>query len=207
MLLAMTAHAGTNTFTVTVDSSAAPDMAPWLEKMRLAALKEFPSICAKLGTSPHDLSITLTKELPRNKPGATAGTAVRLSVGWGREHPNDTGCLMHELTHAAQCYRRNEPLWLVEGMAEYVRFWMYETPEKRPHINPTTDNYRQGYIAAAALLAWIEKTYDPKIIPKLNTAIQQQTYTDKLFHQATGKSLDELWHEFSSTLASASPLK
>jgi len=196
--------ASTNTFAVTVDSTAASDMAPWAEKMRQAALKEYPVICAKLGSQPSDLSITLTKEFPRNKPGATKGTAIQLSVGWGREHPKDTGCLMHELTHAAQRYPRNEPLWLVEGMAEYVRFWMYETPEKRPHVNPKIDSYRQGYIAAGALLAWIEKTYDKNIIPKVNAAIQQQTYTDELFRQATGKSLDELWQEFCASIADKS---
>ena len=195
MLLATTALAGTNTFTVTIDSSTAPDMAPWAEKMRQTAVKTYPAICTKLGTKPRDVSIELTKEFPRKTPAATSGSHIKLSVGWGREHPNDTGALIHELTHVAQAYPKYDPVWLVEAIADYIRFWVYEEPSKRPRINPKTDDYRQGYQPAAAFLAWIEQKYDPQIVTKLNAALQKTAYSDDLFREYTGKNLDELWQE------------
>ena len=109
--------------------------------------------------------------------------------------------VVHELVHVIQDYRGKGPGWLVEGLADYLRWWCYEPPERRARVDPKRAKYTNGYQDAAAFLAWIEKTCDKDIITKLNKSIRGGTYADKLFQESTGKDLDTLWKEFVAGLA------
>ena len=37
------------------------------------------------------------------------------------EHPEDTGMVIHELTHIIQNYPSPDPGWVTEGIADYIR--------------------------------------------------------------------------------------
>ena len=44
-----------------------------------------------------------------------------------KANPDDIGAMVHETVHCVQLYRgRGNPGWLVEGVADYVRFFKYE---------------------------------------------------------------------------------
>jgi hypothetical protein len=60
---------------------------------------------------------------PDGPPGVTGGLTITLSERWFLEHPDDIGCVLHELSHA---YMRapdydTSTIWLIEGLADHVR--------------------------------------------------------------------------------------
>lgn len=109
--------------------------------------------------------------------------------------------MIHELVHIIQSYprSRDKPGWLVEGIADYIRFWRYEPEAPRPRINTDKSSYRDSYRTAGAFLAWIAWKYDRRIIQTLDHALRTGTYHEDLFLQATGKPLDPLWDEFAAS--------
>ena len=78
------------------------------------------------------------------------------------------GAMVHETVHCVQNYRgRGLPGWLVEGIADYVRFWKYE-PGKAGRLTPERARYDGSYRVTAAFLAYVSDKYDPKLVTKLN---------------------------------------
>jgi len=104
--------------------------------------------------------------------------------------------VVHELTHVIQSYPNSDAGWLVEGIADYVRFFHFEPKTKLGPIDPARESYRDGYRTTAVFLAWIERTHDKAIVRKLNDALRKSEYRYDLFKKHTGKSLDRLWADF-----------
>jgi hypothetical protein len=189
------------TVTVTVDTSEEPKVKEWGESAKTLIEKWYPIINDLLAsdhfTPPHEVNVIFKKEY--NGLAATTGHTIRIAARWVEEHPEDYGMVIHELTHVIQAYPRRGPGWLVEGIADYVRFFHYE-PETKVVVNPKRASYRDGYRTTAAFLAWSEKTYDKNLVNELNAALREGTYKDELFEKDTGKSLEELWGEFISVV-------
>ena len=60
--------------------------------------------------------------------------------------------------------------WLVEGIADYIRFYHYE-PQTKLTLNPRRASYKDGYRTTAMFLAWVEKNQEKGIVRKLNEAL------------------------------------
>jgi len=56
--------------------------------------------------------------------------------------------------------------------------------------------YQHGYTVAAAFLLWLEQNKDPQIIRKLNAALKNGSYRDRLWRQICQASVDQLWADF-----------
>ena len=108
--------------------------------------------------------------------------------------------IVHELTHVVQAYPKYDPVWLVEGIADYVRFFHFEPEANRPHPDPKKANCRDSYRTTAAFLDWAVRRYDPDLVRKLDRALKAGTYSDDLFRQSTGKPLDQLNAEWVASL-------
>ena len=130
----------------------------------------------------------------------TSGNTITIAGDWIKKSPDDYGMVVHELTHVIQQYRRTKRTdgWLVEGIADYVRYFKYEPGPSIGRMGRNA-NYRQGYRTAARFLDWIERTHDKGIVVKVNKALRKGEYKDDLFKEDTGKSLDDLWAEFSAS--------
>jgi len=136
----------------------------------------------------------------------TGGNHIFAAVGWFKAHPDDKGAIVHEMVHVVQAYGgRRVPGWLTEGIADYVRFWIYEPNHPRARVDPQRSRYTDGYQVTGAFLAWLVATYDKDIVVKLNAAARQGRYQDKLFQDYTGKDLDALWKEFVASLPQRRP--
>ena len=140
------------------------------------------------------------------------GNRIVIASAWLHDHPDDFGMVVHELTHLIQRYPSYEASWLVEGIADYVRFWVFEPDAPRPVVNPSQNKYTDGYRVTAAFLARIVETHGVGVITGLNRALREGTYDASVFEELTGKGLDPLWAEYlsalkarSSTEASAEP--
>ncbi len=131
--------------------------------------------------------------------GNTTGSNTKSVSGpWITAHPEDLGMMVHELTHLVQQYPdfRGKPGWLVEGIADYTRWWRYEPETPRPKIDPLKNKYTDSSRVTAAFLAFLANKYDKGIVPKLDKTLREKTYTDAVWKEITGKDLDTLWNEF-----------
>ncbi|MBV9122525.1 MAG: hypothetical protein JO112_04140 [Planctomycetes bacterium] len=189
-------------FEVTVDTSEVPDLAGWGRQAKELAQKWHPRIAKLLQsdgfTPPQKVTIVFKKSM--RGIAYTRGTTIVIAADWVRSHPDDFGMVIHELTHTIQGYRRGGPSWLVEGIADYVRFCHFE-PETPVIVNPRRASYRDGYRTTGRFLGWVEKTYDRDIVRQLNNSLRKGEYTDDLFQTYTSHSLDELWADFVSSQA------
>jgi hypothetical protein len=182
---------------VTVDTSECPELAGWAKKARGLVEEWHPRIARMLPsngfTPPAHVKLVFRKRM--RGIAYTSGSTIVISARWLDKHPDDYGMVVHELTHVVQAYSDGDPGWLVEGIADYVRFFHYE-PKTKIEVDAERASYRDGYRTTARFLAWIERKKDRDILRVLNAAIRQGKYKDKLFRTRTGKSLDELWAAF-----------
>ncbi|MCC9606973.1 basic secretory family protein [Blastopirellula sp. JC732] len=172
----------------------------WGEEAKRLCDQWFPIICQLLDTEdwtpPERVELVLKKQ--QDAPGVTIGQNIYISMPWIKSHPEDFGMVIHELTHVVQSYprARNKPGWLVEGIADYIRYWKYEAERPRYPLNRDRAKYTDGYNNTAAFLAFLTWKYDRRIVPKLDGALRGREYNEKMFEELTGKSLDDLWADF-----------
>jgi hypothetical protein len=185
---------------VEVDTSAAPDLADWGAKAKKLVMDWHPRVAGMLpseGFKPRR-AVRLVFKKDLRVPAYASGGTITISADWVRKHPDDFGMVIHELTHVIQDYGRAKgprPGWLVEGIADYVRFFHYE-PNVKIRINPQKASYRDSYRTTAKFLAWVEKQHDKELVRKLNAALRRGEYRDELFQQYTTRTLDQLWANF-----------
>ena len=151
------------------------------------------------GFTPPQL-VTMTLKSDYRGVAATGGTRITGSVGYFKSHASDVGAMVHETVHVVQRYRsRNNPGWLVEGVADYVRFFKFE-PGKLGRIDPNRAHYNGSYRTTAAFLAYVNEKYDPAAVLKLNRAMRDGQYREELFEDLTGKTVQQLDEEWRATL-------
>jgi len=142
--------------------------------------------------------------------GAVARTSsttgiVYLDVAYFNAQPHDWGAIFHEMTHVAQNYPGGQPAFVVEGIADYVRFFLGGSlPAGNPPFEsydrarcPANEDYTSGYGCAAALLAYVQDVYHkdaPRAVHALGVRNQGWTYSSEL-HRLTGKYASTLWAE------------
>ncbi len=126
---------------------------------------------------------------------------ITISAKWVRDHPDDIGMVIHELTHIVQSYPESKGVkifWITEGIADYVRYYDFE-PEKDFYFN-RKNSYLDGYGMAATFLHWIDCTRGPHVVEKLNARLAIGAYNDDLFENYAHEPLADLWTAFKPTL-------
>jgi Peptidase of plants and bacteria len=188
----------TGALRVVIDVRGAPEAREWADAAKKLCLRWHGILFDYLyPTSPRpERTITIVFKKMKGVAYTLSGT-ITISVDWITEHPDDFGMVIHELTHVVQNYPpANPPLpsWLIEGIADYVRYYEFE-PEKPFGLNHK-QTYRDGYGMAATFLDWIQRTRDPGLIVKLNARLRARTYSDVLFKEFAGERLERLWDKF-----------
>jgi hypothetical protein len=185
-----------------VDVSDAPEMKEWTEKCARICERNYSMICDELmspGFKPLTV-IYLTMKNDYNGVAEAGGGRIKGSVKFFKSHPDDFGAFIHETAHCVQLYRaRGNPGWLVEGVADYVRFFKYE-PGKIGRLNVEKAKYDGSYRVTAAFLNFASETYDAKLVSKLNAIMRAGKYRDEVWKDLTGKSVEELNQEWRRTL-------
>ncbi len=188
---------------VHVDFSAAPECEAFALRAKANCEEWYPRINTLLnGTNaPLPYAEVFLTFKPMKGVAATSANRITISAEWvTKKAPNDHGMVIHELTHIVQDYRGKGVGWLTEGIADYVRDYHFEPGARRIRINPDKASYRDGYTTSAAFLKWLENTKDNEIVRKLSIASRENKYRDELFKDFTGKTLDEIWREFTDSL-------
>jgi hypothetical protein len=186
----------------TIDTSAAPDLRDFADKLRPEVEKWYPLIVSYLPSdgyfAPQKVTITF-----KNVGGVcmTNGASIVCSAGWFRAQPYDLGAVIHELVHVVQqCRSPENPTWLIEGVADYIRWTKFEPPSKRTRPDPNRAKYTDGYQTTAAFLEFVAVTYDRDIVVHLNAAMRERRYQPELWKTYTGKTINELWADYVRTL-------
>lgn len=184
--------------TITVDTTAAPDLANWLTSQVTPEVAIwYPKLANKLSypnyQAPQQISINFTTDA--DTVAYASGNAITLGAGWFRANPDDAGAAIHEAVHVLQSYSQNPPPgWLVEGIADWARYYVYQDQVVSPP--GSTASYTEGYRTSAYFLQWIQTRYTkPDFVRTINIAAHNGTYADTIFVQQTGKTIDQLWQQ------------
>jgi hypothetical protein len=185
-----------------LDVTDAPEMKEWAEKVARVCEREYRMINEELRTDGFKPATVIQMTLKKDYNGVAhaAGSRIVGSAKFFKDHPDDVGAFVHETAHVVQRYRtRNNPGWLVEGVADYVRFFKYE-PGKIGRINPDRAKYDGSYRVTAAFLNAVAEKYDKELVRKLNKAMREGEYKEDLWKEITGKPLKELGDEWKASL-------
>jgi hypothetical protein len=132
---------------------------------------------------------------------------MTLSIPHILRSPDDVrGLFIHELTHIAQSYSGpgERPGWLVEGLAEVVRYQL--SPPDDPwrqavdRIDPASLDYHHTYRDTALFLTWVAGQTNPRLIPDLNRTLKQGSYRDGTWTELTGKEPDAWLQEYRAAM-------
>lgn len=181
-----------------VDYSRTPDLAKWAIEAERKMESFWPNTEALLYTdgfiTPNAVHV-IYEVGPRVTPvAATGGGVMTVNGDYARHHADDTGLVVHEAAHAIQS--GGSPGWLVEAVADYVRWIKFEPQNFTYGIDLVKGTPHDPYRSGAAFIAWLELHYDRKLATKLNEATRFGTYRDSLFESYCGKPIDVLYQEF-----------
>jgi hypothetical protein len=106
--------------------------------------------------------------------------------------------MIHETVHCVQDYRTRGSGWLVEGIADYIRFFKFEPGKigriaKDPHFNGS-------YRTTAAFLNFVSTQYDADLVKKINKAMREGEYREEIWRTLTKKTLKELDEEWRASM-------
>ncbi len=182
-----------------IDVGDAPEMKEWAEKVVRVCERNYAMINEELKSEGFKPRTVITMRLKSDYKGVAAAGGGRItgSVTYFKKNPNDVGAMVHETVHCVQDYRtRGNPGWLVEGIADYVRFFKYE-PGKIGKMR-ADPHYNNSYRVTAAFLNYVTEKYDKELVRKLNHAMREGEYKEEIWRVLTKKSvqeLDEEWRE------------
>jgi hypothetical protein len=192
------------------DTSETPDLKPWVDaKLKPVCAEWYPKIVELLPSekfaAPEKFTIIFREDM--NGVAYCSGTSINCAARWYRTQldKEGLGSIVHEMVHVVQQYPRSrnaggKPGWLVEGLADYIRWHLYEPPAARRKLNPLTAKYTDSYHTTGAFLAYLVDQKGSDVITKLNAALRQGTYTADTWTAVAGATVDDLWAEFVKTL-------
>jgi hypothetical protein len=203
-------------YTFTIDTTTASDLTEWVKSELTPVVKAwYPKIVEMLPSegfqAPQEVVITFKDDLG-GIPAYAAGNRISCNSGWYRKElkREAKGCTVHELVHVAQQYGRKLqpeamkfPGWMTEGLADYIRWFLYEPESKGAELSARQAdrvNYDGNYRITANFLNWVVGKHSPKIVAELNAAAREGRYHDSMWIKLTGKTVAELGAEWKAAL-------
>ena len=206
-------------FDWTLDVSQSPDLKEWAEtKLKPAVDQWYPiwvdCLASDGFTAPKKFKITIK---PMDGVAATGGTDIEVSEEWIKgqikrpEWNEAIGSVIHELVHVAQQYgSQRNPGWLVEGIADYYRWFHYEPAAHHPKLSPrraARAKYSDSYQTTAGFLEYVARNHDHEFVVKMNAAMRQGRYSPDLWKEFTGLTVQDLWSEYVKSVTDGSAFR
>ena len=172
------------------------------QKLIETFFKVYPVLVKKYNKkSPHIVTFIIDPEY--DGVAATSNDQVVFSVKYMTSHPGDLDVVTHEVMHIVQAYGEDSsmPWWVTEGIADYVRS-VYGVDNagagwKLPEFSEK-QNYDNSYRVTARFFAWLEHSGYKGIVKKMDEAGRKKSYSDgAIWKRFTGKSVEELWADYS----------
>jgi hypothetical protein len=184
---------------VEIDFSQVPELRPWAEKAKALCQEWYPAFVDYLASKDYTPPAAFRIVFEKDKEGiaSASGTTIRVAADWVKRNPEDWGMILHEMVHVIQSYPRGCPRWVTEGVADYLRYFIFEKKAVTAK-GRRKGGYRDAYRTTASFFAWIAERHDPEIVKKLNAAARARSYRDEIFKEATGRDLETLWQDYVS---------
>jgi len=203
-------------YRVTIDTSEASDLSDWAHQELAPMVQEwYPKLIKMLPSegyeAPQSFSISFSQDM--KGVAATGGTRIRCAASWMRQNLKGEakGAVFHEMVHLVQQYGRTRrspdatrsPGWLTEGIADYLRWFIYEPQTHGAEItkrNLSRARYDGNYRITANFLNWASEKHGKDFVSKLNAAIREGRYNEDLWKTLTGHTVQELGEEWKAEL-------
>lgn len=197
-----------------IDASMVPTKKDWAEKKLKPELESWAKNVVTLldgkGAKWTRGDVTLILDPEDGVASAVAATCtIRLHRKFAEDDPEGAkGACIHEFAHIVQDYRpapgRAEPYvyppgWLVEGIADWVRWFNYEGKAGIRRANADAVNnpkHDAAYGVTASFLDYIAKKYDREFVTKLNKVCREGKYSEEVWTTFTKKTREELAKEW-----------
>jgi hypothetical protein len=150
------------------------------------------AVAAVLGMSPPLPDVEVDVVPTGGGAAWTNGLRITLNERWLRDHPDDAGCVLHELSHAylrAPEYSART-VWLIEGIADLTRDVLgFDADWTFAHHEP--GKATAGYQTTAHFLGWLEAER-PGTVAALSRRLAEGTYDEGAFAAVCERPLEEL---------------
>lgn len=170
-----------------------------LQRMEDAFFEVYPAM-AKRFNKKASREVTFIIEPAYDGVAYASSGRIVYNPQWFKRHPGDIDVVTHEVMHIIQGYGRTPgPFWLTEGIADYARHRYGVDNEGAGWSMPDVaenHHYTNSYRISARFLVWAEQQKNKKIVDKLDKVMRDHTYTDDIWKDITGLTLDELWAEY-----------
>lgn len=197
-------------YTLVFDTTETPQLKPWVDsKLKPICVEWYPKIIDMLPSEGFEPAKRVTIQFDRDMDGVAfaAGSAIHCGARWFEDNLEGeaAGAVVHELAHVVQRYgrnrgSRNNPGWLVEGIADYVRWFVYEPKVLRAPPDPEKAKYTDSYHTTASFLDFLVKAGHADVVKSLNAAMRDGTYSPAVWERAAGGTVDELWEQYIKSL-------
>jgi hypothetical protein len=197
-------------YTLVFDTTETPQLKPWVDsKLKPICVEWYPKIIDMLPSEGFEPAKRVTIQFDRDMDGVAfaAGSAIHCGARWFEDNLDReaAGAVVHELAHVVQRYgrnrgSRNNPGWLVEGIADYVRWFVYEPQVLRAPPDPEKAKYTDSYHTTASFLDYLVKAGHTDVVKSLNTAMREGTYSPAVWERVAGATVDELWEQYMKSL-------
>ena len=174
-----------------------------IEKMKYIYFNQYPKMSKRLNPS-RPRAVTFKYDPDYDGVAYTLGTTIVFSVDYMNSHQKDVDCATHELAHVVQGGYRNYGSSLIatslcEGVADYMRsvYGLYNGESGWGMSEYRSgQSYTDSYGVTANFLTWVSLNKDSRIIYYLNKTMHDGTYTDNLWVELTGETVDQLWDDY-----------
>jgi hypothetical protein len=156
---------------VVIDVSEVPQHQEWADKAAKLAKEWYPKLVTMLPSDGYKPPTKITMQYKKDMKGVahTINDRIVIASDWITKHPEDIGMVHHELVHVVQQYRKPNrgAGWLVEGIADYLRWYVYEPtamkPEelRRAQYVPEKAKFNDSYRTTASFLNYVAKNIEP----------------------------------------------
>ncbi len=173
------------------------------EKIVEIANQVYPLICGRYTpNSVQSITITLDASSASYTPCYAVGSTVLLNTDWLNNHPKECDVLIDGFSSVVFNYSHTEkmPSWLLNAMKAYVRdeYALYRSESSfRLPKRYNGKSYETSKETGAAFLKWIKDSQHVDIMLSLNRQLRSSLgYKDTVWKDATGKTFEQLWHEY-----------
>ncbi len=210
--------AGDGKYKIKIDTLAAPELTDWArDELAPVVVEWYPKIVELLPSdgysAPDTFSITFSPEF--SGVAFASGRRISGAATWFAKNLKGEakGAIVHEMVHVVQQYgsaRRGNrqatrpPGWLTEGIADYVRWFLYEPESGGAKLTTRSlprARHDASYRVSANFLDWLVANHDPEFVRKLNAEIRQGTWRDEIWEELSGKSVVELERDWKQARA------
>ncbi len=194
-----------------VDATEAPQYTDWVEKkLKPVIIEWYPKLVELLPgqdyQAPATVTFTFKNDVPAGVPAYATGSQITMNAPWFKNQLDREakGCVIHELVHVVQNYwlapRLNPnpkptPSWITEGIADYIRWFLYEPESRGAHYAPAQIRkmkHDASYRISANFINWVSKNHKADITRLINEAARNGRYEGSLWKTHTGLTLQEL---------------